>query len=422
MGNVLFLTHRLPYPPNKGDKVRTYHLLKYLAAGHRVFLGTFVDDPADRVHIERVRADCAGLHVAEIDPRLAKLGSLVGLATGEALTLPYYRDKGLRAWIGETCARERIDAAMIFSSAMMQYADAIDATTKLAVFDDVDSAKWTQYADNHRWPLSWLYRREGRKLLEFERGAAMAATCTFFVTDNEAALFASLAPECAGKLGVVCNGVDAEFFSPAHVSTSPFGPDELPIVFTGAMDYWPNVDAVAWFAAEVMPRLRRTWPQLRFYIVGRSPTAQVRALARADIVITGTVADVRPYLRHAALVVAPLRLARGIQNKILEAMAMGRAVVAAASCAGALDAAAGRDLLVAESAEDYAREVGRMLTDRERAAAIGVAARERVMARYSWDAHLAGFDPYLSAIPPKVTGGGARPNGPAQVDQQCEAA
>ena len=422
MGNVLFLTHRLPYPPNKGDKVRTYHLLKYLSAGHRVFLGTFVDDPADRAHVERVRASCAGLHVADLAPRLAKLGSLIGLATGEALTLPYYRNQGLRAWIGDICARERIDAAMIFSSAMMQYADAIPAQTKLAVFDDVDSAKWAQYADNHRWPLSWLYRREGRKLLAFERRAAMAATRTFFVTENEAALFAGLAPECAGKLGVVCNGVDAEFFSPAHALTSPFGPGEAPVVFTGAMDYWPNVDAVAWFAAEVMPRLRQTWPRLRFYIVGRSPTAQVQALACPDIVVTGTVADVRPYLRHAALVVAPLRLARGIQNKILEAMAMGRAVVAADTCAAALDAAAGRDLVTAASADDYVREIGRLLTDGAHAAAIGVAARDRVVARYSWDAHLAGFDPYLSAPPPRVTGDGARSIGQAQGNAQCGAA
>jgi len=396
MGNVLFLTHRLPYPPNKGDKVRTYHLLKYLSARHRVFLGTFVDDPADRMHIDRVRASCADLHVATLDPKLAKVASLRGLLSGEALTVPYYRDAGLRAWIRRTCASQRIDAAMIFSSAMMQYADDIPAPVKLAVFDDVDSAKWSEYANHHRWPMSWVYGREARKLLEFERRAAMQATCTFFVTDNEAALFTRLAPECAGRVGVVSNGVDAGFFSPAHESASPFAADEVPVVFTGAMDYWPNVDAVVWFAAEVMPRLREQWPRLRFYIVGRSPTSQVQALVAADIVVTGTVDDVRPYLRHAACVVAPLRLARGIQNKILEAMAMGQAVVAAESCAGALDAVVERDMVAATSAEDYVRQVGSLLADRARAASIGAAARERVVARYSWDAHLAGFDRYLA--------------------------
>ena len=396
MANVLFLTHRIPYPPNKGDKVRTYHLLKFLSARHRVFLGTFVDDPADLAFVETVRAWCADLHVATLTPPLAKLASLTGLLSGEALTVPYYRDAGLRAWVRSTCAANAIDAAMIFSSAMAQYAGEIPEMPKLLVFDDVDSAKWTQYAGHHGWPMSWVYRREGVRLLEFERRAAAASTCTFFVTDKEAEFFLKLAPECQGRVGVVCNGVDADYFSPQHALETPFSADEIPLVFTGAMDYWPNADAVIWFAAEVLPRLRVRWPGLRFHIVGRSPTAEVQALASDAVRVTGTVPDVRPYLRHAAVVVAPLRLARGIQNKILEAMAMARAVVAADSCAGALDAVSGRDLLAAGSAEDYVREVSAMLENPERAMTMGVAARERVLARYSWDAHLAGFDPYLA--------------------------
>ncbi len=395
MANILFLTHRLPYPPNKGDKVRTYHLLRYLSARHRVFLGTFVDDPADLAYVDIVRASCVDLHVVRLSPPLAKLASVRGLISGEALTLPYYRNAGLRAWVRATCAAQRIDAAMIFSSAMAQYANDIPDMPKLEVFDDVDSAKWTQYAQHHRWPMSWVYRREGVKLFEFERRAAAASTCTFFVTANEAEFFLKLAPECQGRVGVVCNGVDAEYFSPAQESASPFAPDEIPLVFTGAMDYWPNADAVIWFAAEVLPRLRARWPTLRFHVVGRSPTAEVQALASDVIRVTGTVPDVRPYLRHAALVVAPLRLARGIQNKILEAMAMARAVVAADSCAGALDAMAGRDLEVAATPQDYERAINALLEDPARAAAMGVAARERVLAHYSWDAHLAGFDRFL---------------------------
>ena len=395
MANVLFLTHRLPYPPNKGDKVRTYHLLRYLAARHRVFLGTFVDDPADRAFVETVRGYCAELHVATLNPRLAKIASVTGIVSGEALTVPYYRNAGLRSWIRSVCAANSIDAAMIFSSAMAQYADDVPDMPKLLVFDDVDSAKWTQYADHHRWPMSWVYRREGIRLFEFERRVAAASTCTFFVTDKEAEFFLKIAPECRGHVGVVCNGVDAEYFSPQHASASPFSLDEIPLVFTGAMDYWPNADAVIWFAAEVLPRLLERWPNLRFHVVGRSPTAEVQALVSETIRVTGTVPDVRPYLRQAALVVAPLRLARGIQNKILEAMAMERAVVAAASCAGALDAEAGRDLVAAETADDYFREVAGLLEDRDRATAIGISARARVLARYSWDAHLAGFDRYL---------------------------
>jgi len=400
MANVLFLTHRLPYPPNKGDKVRTYHLLKYLSARHRVFLGTFVDDPADWTFVETVREWCAGLHVAALRPPLAKLASLSGFMSGEALTVPYYRNAGLKSWIRSVCAANRIDAAVIFSSAMAQYAGDIPAVPKLLEFVDVDSAKWTEYAAHHRWPMSWVYRREGARLLEFERHAAAASTCTFFVTEKEAELFLKLAPECRGRVGVVCNGVDATYFSPLHASASPYADDEIPLAFTGAMDYWPNADAVIWFATEVLPRLRERWPNLRFHVVGRSPTREVQALASDAVRVTGTVADVRPFLRHAALVVAPLRLARGIQNKILEAMAMERAVIAAGPCVRALDAAAGRDVIAADTADDFFRAVAGLLEDPDRAAAIGIAARARVLARYSWDAHLAGFDGFLA-------GGGA---------------
>ena len=400
MANVLYLTHRLPYPPNKGDKVRTYHLLEYLASRHRVYLGTFVDDPADLAYVALVRSRCAGMHVTRIRPALAKMRSLTGLASGDALSVPYYRDAGLRSWIRRTGASVGFDAALIFSSAMAQYGDELRADTTVQVFDDVDSAKWTQYAAHRRWPMSWLYRREGRLLLEFERATAARAARTFFVTDNEAALFRSLAPECADRLGVVPNGVDSEFFSPRHPVESPFVSGEQAVVFTGAMDYWPNVDAVTWFAADVLPRLRLEWPHIQFHVVGRSPTAAIRALASSGIHVSGTVPDVRPYLRHAAVVVAPLRLARGIQNKILEAMAMGKAVVASESCAGALDAQPGRDFLTAGTAEDFARQVGALLRDPSRAAAIGLAARDAVVSRYSWAAHLAGFDRHLPAGEP----------------------
>jgi glycosyltransferase involved in cell wall biosynthesis len=168
-------------------------------------------------------------------------------------------------------------------------------------------------------------------------------------------------------------------------------------VFTGAMDYWPNIDAVTWFATEMLPQLEQNWPSLRFYIVGRSPTPAVQALARRQIVVTGTVPDVRPYLRHAAVVVAPLRLARGIQNKVLEAMAMGLPVVASQECSVAVDAIPERDFLTAGSVPEYLSQIERLLREPERAAAIGLAARQQVLARYSWKAHLSGIDAYLDA-------------------------
>ncbi|UCV01926.1 TIGR03087 family PEP-CTERM/XrtA system glycosyltransferase [Dechloromonas denitrificans] len=403
MANILYLVHRLPYPPNKGDKVRSYNLLKHLLKQHRVFLGTFIDDPDDEQHIATLRGMCADLHVARLDPRFAKIRSLNGLLAGEPLTLRYYRDAALQNWVDATCHAEKIDAAVIFSSAMAQYVEDKRRMPVLIDFVDVDSAKWTQYAPKHRWPMSWLYRREGKILLAYEREMAHLSTRSFFVTEAEAELFTKQAPECGVRVEAMCNGVDADYFCPDPERPSPYASDESPVVFTGAMDYWPNVDAVTWFASKVLPGLRRYRPKIRFYIVGRSPTPEVQALAGDDVIVTGTVPDVRPYLQHAGVVVAPLRIARGIQNKILEAMAMERPVIATADCAAAVDANKTTELLTATSASEFIETITGQLDDPESAALIGRAARARVIARYSWEAHMSGIDPYISS---PVMGGG----------------
>jgi sugar transferase (PEP-CTERM/EpsH1 system associated) len=226
---------------------------------------------------------------------------------------------------------------------------------------------------------------------------ADAAACSFFVTDHEVALFRELSPGRSMRLAALGNGVDADFFTPDATRASPFSPQELPVVFTGAMDYWPNVDAVTWFAQDMLPRLRERFPALRFHIVGRSPTPAVRALAGEAVNVTGTVPDVRPYLQHAAAVVAPLRLARGIQNKILEALAMSRPVVAAETCVRAITTQPLAGLQPAAVEADYIEQLAHWLQQPEAAAAAGAAARDFVVGSYSWDAHLAGLDRHLEA-------------------------
>ena len=400
MANVLFLVHRLPYPPNKGDKVRSYHLLKHLVARHRVFLGTFVDDPDDEEHLPKVRAMCAGMYATRLRPRWAKVRSLTGLMTGEALGLGYYRDAGMRAWVVSLQATTKIDATVVFSSTMAQYAPASGrdgAPSLLVDFVDLDSAKWLQYAERHGWPLSWIYAREGRLVLAYERAVAAGAQRSFFVTEKETELFRRAAPECGDVVEAMGNGVDAEYFAPQPGRESPFPSEELPLVFTGAMDYWPNVDAVCWFVADVLPALRKSWPSLRFYVVGRSPSPEVQLLASDAVVVTGTVPDVRPYLQYAAVVVAPMRVARGVQNKILEAMAMARPVVAASGCVDAIDARRGEELLAAETAEEYQNAIRGLIEQPARAATVGAAGRHRVVQQYSWDAHLRAIDKYLPA-------------------------
>ncbi len=403
MGKLLYLVHRLPFPPNKGDKVRSYHLLKHLAAQHQVFLGTFVDDPEDEAHVATVQGLCPDHHIARLNPRVAKLRSLSALLTPQALSLRYYQNAGLQAWVNDILATQQIDAVVIFSSVMAQYvklAPGGPQVPMLVDFVDVDSAKWTQYAPRHRWPLSWLYRREGRCLLAYERTVALRARHSFFVTDNETALFRQLAPESAARVEAISNGVDADYFSPDAARPSPYptgvpAAEHLAVVFTGAMDYWPNIDAVTWFVAEVLPALRLDWPALCFYIVGRSPPPSVLALAGPAVVVTGTVPDVRPYLQHAAVVVAPLRVARGIQNKILEAMAMGRPVVASTACVEAINAQADQELVAASSANDFSRQISALLRAPQRSADVGRAGRQRVLQDYSWSAHLSCIDRHL---------------------------
>jgi len=395
VAKILYLVHRLPYPPNKGDKVRSYHLLRHLAAQHQVFLGTFVDDPEDMAHIDTLRQWCADVKAVPLHPRRARIASLRGLLGRDALTLHYYRNAELRCWVDETVAREGIGTAVVFSSSMAQYAQGRPGLSMLVDFVDVDSAKWAEYADRHPWPLSWLYRREGRALLAYERRVALESAHSFFVTEQETALFRSLAPECAPMVEPLCNGVDADYFAPDPARASPFAPGEQAVVFTGAMDYWPNVDAVQWFVAEMLPPLRLRWPKLRFHIVGRSPTPAVRALASDAVNVTGTVPDVRPYLQHADVVVAPLRLARGVQNKILEAMAMARPVVAAQSCVDAIPQLAGHGLQGASVPDDYVAAVERLLQSPERARDLGAEGRRRVLAHCSWKASLSALAGHL---------------------------
>lgn len=392
---LLYLVHRIPYPPNKGDKVRSFNILRQLAGSHRVFLGTFVDHPDDHQHVEKLSEWCEDVCVVALSPRIARLGSLRGLLTGEALSLPYYRNAGLCAWIHEVVRRERIRQAVAFSGPMAQYLNGLPLERRIIDFCDLDSAKWTQYAADRSWPMSWLYRREGRKLLSFERAAANAADASLFVTDAEAQFFRDAAPEVAQRIGVMQNGVNAEYFSPEHRFDNPY-PDGSPVLlFTGAMDYWPNIDAVSWFVAEILPAIRAQLPNVSFWIVGMNPSLAVQALAGNGVTVTGTVADVRPYLAHADVVVAPLRIARGIQNKVLEAMAMARPVVLAAAPANGLEAESGHDCEIAHSADSFVSLILALLADAGTREAIGQAARARVLARYAWSAHLAVLDALL---------------------------
>lgn len=408
--NILYLVHRLPFPPNKGDKVRSYHLLKHLLSKHRVFLGTFVDTAEDQAYVDIVRRFCPDSYIERLHPFVQKFFSLIGFFKNEALTLHYYKKAGLQAWVNKTLEENSIDAIVIFSSSMAQYVplkSKVKIPPMLVDFVDVDSEKWLQYSAAHRWPISWVYKREGQLLRAFETSVAARSIKSFFVTESETTLFKNVAPECAVKLQPLSNGVDTKFYAPELSRVSPYTSTSmhqkpLVIVFTGAMDYWPNIDAVVWFTHEIWPRLSRFWPQLKFYIVGRNPSPSVLALASETVVVTGTVHDVRPYLQYATVVVSPLRVARGVQNKILEAMAMARPVVATLTCAKAINASA-TELISTSGATGFLKELNALLNAPADAEILGQLARRRVIESYGWTAHLSGIDPYL--VPPELDGG-----------------
>jgi sugar transferase (PEP-CTERM/EpsH1 system associated) len=396
MENLLLLVHRMPYPPNKGDKIRSYHLLKHLAQHYRVFLGTFIDDEADWQYVPQVEALCAGSHFARLSPRSAKVRSLAALLANRSLSLDYYRDSKLQQWVARVMGEQRVGRIVVFSSAMAQYAEPYVDARRVVDFVDVDSDKWRQYAENKPWPMSWLYRHEARQLLRYERTVARQVDASLFVSAPEADLFRRLAPESTAKIGHFNNGVDTEFFSPLRSYDNPYPPHEKALVFCGAMDYWPNIDAVQWFADEVLPAVRARHRDAAFYIVGARPSSQVQALAKRDgIHVTGTVPDVRPYVAHAALCVAPLRIARGIQNKVLEAMSMAKTIVVSPQALEGIEAQPGQSLLLALDAGEYADAVKGALERPD--AAIGSRARSTVEQRYGWASNLAHVKTLLEA-------------------------
>lgn len=396
MEDLLFLTQRIPFPPTKGDKIRSWHFLRHLAERYRVHLGCFVDDRRDWPHVRVLEELCASLHCEPLNPSAARLRSLRALVRGEPMTLRYFASGRLRRWVDATARQNGIRRAFVFCSAMAPYAVGLPDATRVLDMVDVDSEKWLQYARSAGTLGHIIYTREGTRLLAFERRMAQLYDRTLLVSEAEASLFRRLGPESADKVLAVPNGVDSDFFSPARSYPDPFEPGTHPIVFTGAMDYRPNIEAVQWFVGAVMPQLTRGCKRVEFWIVGANPVPRVQELAnRTNIRVTGRVDDVRPYLAHAHAVVAPLRTARGIQNKVLEAMAMAKVVVATPQAHEGIDAIAGEELFVADDAETFVFHLRLVLSGG--AATVGQRARQRVEADWTWSKSLKMIDSVIGA-------------------------
>jgi len=401
MRDSIFLCHRLPYPPNKGDKIRSYALLCHLAKRGPVHLACFVDAAEDLQYLDKVRQLAKGeCYFERLSPATKAWRSLAGLAGGKPLTTACFGSGRLQQWVLQTLARKPVKDFVVFGSAMAPYLLKAPIAPQRVLFDmvDIDSDKWRQYASGSRGALKWLYAREARKLEALERRAAQAFGYTLLASDFEAETFREIAPESAAKTFGLTNGVDLQRFSSADFK-SPFDPGETAIVMTGRMDYRPNYEGALWFAAQVFPEILKSVPKARVHFVGSGPPPALRAIAGHRIAVTGTVADVRPYLQFAGAVIAPLQIARGVQNKVLEAMAMAKPVVATREATRSLGVKPGHHLWVENEPRRFAKAVIEALQGPS-AEPVARNSRQYVEDHHDWPAVLKEVDRYLEALQP----------------------
>jgi sugar transferase (PEP-CTERM/EpsH1 system associated) len=385
---ILALVHRVPYPPNKGEKIRAFNELKFLSErGHAIDLGTFADIEEDLGWGEELKKYCREVAIVRKDRRLSRARSILALPRRRPLSVGYFDSYRLRRKVDAWLAEREYDLAFCYSSPMAEYVRGKRMRGKRMArvmdFVDVDSDKWRQYAAHTKQPLRSLYLFEAVALSAYERAIAEEVDASIFVSAAEAEVFRRSAPG-ARRVVDVPNGVDADYFGATR--RRPRDGSAPLLVFVGQMDYFANVDGVCWFADEVMPLVREVLPNVEFRIVGRAPTPEVLKLAdRPGITVTGAVPDVRDYLAESTLMVAPLRIARGIQNKVLEGMAARIAVVASPAAMEGIEGTVGQDALVATSPREWVDAIARLAGDAALRGAQEDSARALVTSKYAWE-------------------------------------
>lgn len=391
MREILFLAHRIPWPADRGDKIRSHHLLKRLCEMAPVHVGTFADDNRDLGFVGEMDGVLASSHV-ELRSKPQWQSGVEALLTGQPVSVCSFASGSMQDWVDTLLASGRISHIFCFSGQMAQYVPTSFNGRFIMDFVDVDSAKFESYAGEGKPLMRWINAREGRLLSAFERDVARRIDTSLLVSESEAALFRSRTG--ADNVSALGNGIDTAYYDPAakFKKLHPAFPDPL-IVFTGQMDYRPNIEAVTDFATHAMSAIRVRHPDTSFAIVGRNPTKAVSDLsALPGVQVTGAVDDVRTWLGAADVVVAPLRTARGVQNKVLEAMAMARPVVASAPAAEGIDAEAGKHFYIEPDVSGEAERVCALLDHPQEALKTGAAAREHVIRHYGWESQLGPLD------------------------------
>ena len=379
---ILYLAHRIPYPPNKGEKIRTFHQIQQLARRHPIHLYSFVDDPRDLPGAAKLREHCASVEVVYRGQARSVLLAAEALLKRSPFSVSLFYRKALAEKVTQKAATERFDCIVASSSSMAQYACLVPDVPKILDFIDMDSEKWGLYAEHRRFPLSLIYRVEAERLAKYEDEMARVFDHSIVISEEERRVFQKRVSD--RPVAVISNGVDFEYFSPSRIVSG--GNSQPSIVFTGVMDYFPNVDAVQFFCGEVFCRVRDLVPNAHFYIVGRNPTRQVNELGKkTNVIVTGTVPDVRPYLVQATVSVAPFRLARGVQNKVLEAMAMGVPVVGTPEAFKGISAIEQNGVRIADNPRFFAQQVATFLQGASLRREAGLQARRYVERHHRWE-------------------------------------
>lgn len=389
---IFYICQRVPFPPDRGDKVTTFNEVRYLAGANEVHVFCLADGRADLENVNGLKEIVASVTAVPVNALRSKLRTFAALFGRTPLSVEAFNEPRLHAEIKARHAALKPDVMLTHSSNVGQYSAHFPDTPRIMHFADLDSLKWEQYAKRSAFPLSAIYALEHRRLLRYEREIARTFSHSLVITEAELRDFRRLIPDV--PVGVVGNGVDVEYFRPGG-ATKKTGC----MIFTGVMDYFPNIDAVQWFCAEILPLVQAEVANARLVICGSRPAASVRRLARlSGVTVTGRVPDTRPYLDAAEVSIAPLRMARGLQNKVLEALSMGLPVVSSVATWKGTCLGLGEGILAADDAREFAQHIIRLLKDAQYRADMGRKARASVEANYSWKAQLQRLDEVIAKV------------------------
>jgi sugar transferase (PEP-CTERM/EpsH1 system associated) len=381
---IFYVCRRVPFPPDRGDKIAAFNAIRHLAARHEVHVFCLGDGVQDLANISGLQAYAMSVTAAPVGEFTIKRRALEALFTGQPLSVAGLNEAKLRDAIQKKFTEQRPDLIIAYSCNMAQFAEHFSDVPRIMHFGDLDSLKWRQYAGRSNLPLNWIYAIEARRLLGYERHIAQIFSHALVHTEIEKGDFERLIPGI--PVTVVGNGVDLDYFRSSGEAKKPAS-----MVFTGVMDYRPNIDAVVWFCKEILPIVQAEIPTANFTICGSRPAPAVRRLAkRRGVTVTGWVADARPHLDRAEIFVAPLRMGRGVQNKLLEALAMGLPCVA--STAAWTGTAAAEGILATDDPQEFARHLVNLLGDSNRRAEISSRARAAAEANYRWEVQLSRLD------------------------------